>query len=143
MDTNARVLTLGPGLSYNWKVLNRTSSIKADIYHSIVDSFDETHKAIKFTEEASMLTLKADMILPTEINMHDERLDFVLLLGSNYFSGENRQALGYITSYQAGIGTEFPIKWEHKKYGYLHLSGQVLRAENMYGWLMLLGYNSN
>ncbi len=143
VDTNAHVLTLGLGLSYNWKVLNRASSIKADIYHSIVGSFDESHKAIKFTEEASMLALKADMIYPTEINIHDERLDFVLLLGSNYFFGENRKTLGYTTSYQAGIGAEFPIKWEHKKYGYLRLSGQVLWAENMDGWLLSIGYNSD
>ena len=143
VDTNASLLTLGLGLSYNWKVLNRASSINANIYHSIIDSFNESHNAIKFTDEASMLALKADMIFPTKINMRDERLDFVLLLGSNSFFGENRQTLGYTTSYQAGIGAELPIQWGQKKYGYLRLSGQVLWAKNMDGWLLSLGYNSN
>ena len=143
VDTNASLLTLGLGLSYNWELLDRASSIKADIYHSIVDSFNESHDAIKFTEEASMLSLKADMIFPTNINMHNERLDFVLLLGSNYFLGENRHTLGYTTSYQAGIGAELPIQWGQKKYGYIRLSGQVLWADNMDGWLLSLGYNSN
>ena len=143
VDTNASLLTVGLGLSYNWKILSRASSIKADIYHSIVSSFNESHKAIKFTEEASMLALKADMIFPTKINMYDERLDLVLLLGSNHFLGENRNTLGYTTSYQAGIGAELPIQWRQKKHGYIRLSGQVLWAENMDGWMLSLGYNSN
>jgi len=143
VDTNASILTLGLGLSYNWILLDRASSIKANIYHSIVDSFNEEHNAIKFTDEAGMMALKADMIFPTKINMHNERLDFVLLLGSNHFFGENRQTLGYTTSYQAGIGAELPIQWEQKKYGHLRLSGQVLWAENMDGWMLSLGYNSN
>lgn len=142
VDTNASVLTLGLGLNYNWILLDRPSSFKANIYHSIVDSFNEGHKAIKFTDEASMMALKADMIFPTKINMHDERLDLVLLLGLNHFFGENRHTLGYTTSYQAGVGAELPIQWKQKKYGYLRLSGQVLWADNMDGWMLSLGYNS-
>ena len=141
--TNASFLSFGLGLSYNWKILDRASSIKADVYHSILDSFNESNETVKFTEDASLLAVNADMIFPTKINMHDERLDFVLLLGANNFFGENRHTLGYTTSYQAGIGAELPIQWGQSKYGHLRLSGQILWAENMDGWLLSLGYNSN
>ena len=142
-STNASFLNLGIGLSYNWKILDRASSIKADVYHSFVDSFDESNEAIKFTEDASLLAVKADMIFPTKINIHDERLDFVLLLGANNFFGENRNTLGYTTSYQAGLGAEIPMRWGQSKYGHLRLSGEVLWAENMNGWLLSLGYIPN
>lgn len=139
--TNTSLLNLGLGLSYNWKVLDRASSIKANAYHIFVDSFDESNDVVKFTEDASMLSVNADMIFPTSLTMHDERLDFVLLLGTNSFFGENRNTLGYTSSYQAGIGAELPIHWGQSRYGHLRLSGQVLWAENMKGWLLSFNYN--
>jgi len=120
--TNASVFMLGLGLSYNWKLLDRDS-------------------AIDFTEHANMLAVKADMVFPTDIVMHDERLDLVLLLGANNFFGENRNTLGYITSYQAGVGAEIPLKWGGETNGYLRLSGQIIRASNMKGWMLGLGYS--
>lgn len=139
--TNASVLMLGLGLSYNWKLLDRASSVKADVYHAVVDTFDKTDSAIDFTEHANMLAVKADMVFPTDIIMHDERLDLVLLLGVNNFFGENRNTLGYTTSYQAGVGAEIPLKWGGEKKGYLRLSGQLIRATNMKGWMFGLGYS--
>jgi hypothetical protein len=141
-NTNASILNLGLGLSYNWKLLDRTSSIKADVYHAIVDTFDESSDAVKFTEAGNMLAVKADMIFPTGLNVHGERLDLVLLLGAHEIFGENRDTLGYTTSYQTGIGTEFPLRWKQTRYGHLRLSGQVIWANNMKGWLLSLGYNS-
>jgi len=65
----------------------------------------------------------------------------VLLLGTNTFFGENRNTLGYTTSYQAGIGSEIPFSWDGKRRGYIRLSGQALWGENMRGWVLTLGYN--
>jgi hypothetical protein len=140
-ETNASVLNLGLGLSYTWKFLDRHSSIKAVVYHIYVDSFDESNAAVKFSENANMLAVKADMVFPTDVTIHRDRLDFVLLLGANNFFGENRRTLGYTTSYQAGIGAEFPLKWKQTTYGHLRLSGQVLWASNMEGWLLTIGFN--
>ncbi len=139
--TNASVFMLGLGLSYNWKLLDRASSVKADVYHAVVDTFEKTDSAIDFTEHANMLAVKADMVFPTDIVMHDERLDLVLLLGANNFFGENRNTLGYTTSYQAGVGAEIPLKWGGEAHGYLRLSGQIIRASNMKGWMLGLGYS--
>lgn len=140
--TYVSVLNLGVGLRYNWQLLDRNSSIAANIYHACIDSFSESNDTIQFSERANMLALKADMIFPTDLTLIDYRIDFVLLLGSNHFFGENRNTLGYTTSYQGGLGVEFPIKFKQKEYGYLRLSGQLLRAENMEGWLLTLGHNS-
>jgi len=140
-ETNASVVNLGLGLSYTWKLIDRYSSIKADVYHIYVDSFAESNVAVRFSEHANMLAVKADMVFPTDVTIRGDRLDLVLLLGANNFFGENRRTLGYTTSYQAGIGAEFPLKWGQTTYGHLRLSGQVLWAPNMEGWLLTIGFN--
>lgn len=140
-QTNASVINLGLGLSYDWTLLDRASSIKADIYHVFVDSFHESNAAVNFSERANMLAVKADMIFPSDIHIDDNRLDYVLLMGSNTFFGENRRTLGYTTSYQFGIGSEFPLRWQQSQRGHLRLSGQVLWADNMRGWLLTVGFN--
>lgn len=140
-NTNASVLNAGLGVSYDWKLLDRPSSISANVYHIFVDSFSESNDAVKFSENANLLNLNADMLFPTDLSLLEHRVDFVLLLGANHFFGENRRTLGYTTSYQGGVGAEFPIKFKQKKYGYLRVSGQILWASNMEGWLLTIGYN--
>lgn len=87
-----------------------------------------------------MLAAKADMVFPTQQTMYGRRLDFVFLLGANDFFGENRNTLGYTTSYQAGLGAECPLKSGNEKHGQLRLRGQWLWTINMEGWLLTLGY---
>jgi len=140
-NTYATVVNLGLGLSYDWSLRDRTSTLKADVYHVVVDSFGESNAAVKFNEGANMLALKADLIFPTNLSVAETRLDLVLLLGTNTFFGENRNTLGYTTSYQTGVGSEIPISWDGKRRGFVRLSGQALWAENMRGWLLTLGYN--
>ncbi|MFV1983044.1 MAG: autotransporter outer membrane beta-barrel domain-containing protein, partial [Thiohalomonadales bacterium] len=139
--TNASVFNFGVGLKYNWKIRDRASNIRADVYHVIVDSFDESNLITKFKETSNMIALQSDIIFPSNITIYQKRLDFLLLLGANNFFGENRNTLGYTTSYQVGTGVEFPLSWESKKYGYLRFSGQILRAKNMKGWILSIGYN--
>jgi hypothetical protein len=140
-DTNSAVLNLGLGIKYDWTLLDRSSSITANIYHVIVDSFDESNQAFKFTEKANLLSVKADLIEPSEFYIADHRMDFVFLFGLNHFFGDNRRTLGYTTSYEAGIGAEFPLKYVNTTYGHIRFSGQLLWADNMKGWLITVGYN--
>ena len=138
--TDASVLNIGLGLSYNWKLIDRESSIKANVYHVNVDSFNESNAANKFSESANLLAVNADMIVPTNFHISGERLDMVFMLGTNYFFGENRRTLGYSSSYQAGMGAELPVYFSNKKYGYMRFSGQLLWADNMRGWMLTVGY---
>jgi hypothetical protein len=139
--TNTTVLNVGLGLKYRWTLLDRSSSVSADYYHINVESFNESSAAVNFNENANMITVKGDMIFPTDYTVHGDRIDLVLLLGSTSFVGENKDTLGYTTSYQVGIGSELPLKINQKKRGYLRLSAHVLWAENMNGWLLTLGYS--
>jgi hypothetical protein len=138
--SNASVLNLGLGLIYNWELGGRPSSIQADVFHTIVDSFDEADNAPKFTESANMLALRADMIFPTDVAINGGHLDYVLLVGSNHFFGDNRDTLGYTTSYQAGIGAEVPLRWHQEQYGYLRFSGEVIFGDGVDGWLLSASY---
>ena len=141
--TNAFVTDLGLGLSYHWKLMDRASSVKAEIYRVMVDTFDESNAAVGFTEGANMVAVKADMIFPTNQSWNGRRVDLVTLLGANNYFGENRDTLGYTTSYQAGLGVEIPLKSESEEKNHLRLSGQVLRANNMTGWMLSIGYNTD
>lgn len=134
-------VNLGLGISYDWKLLDRSSSISANAYHVIVDSFSESNDAVEFSESANFLSINADMVFPTDMMLLEHRVGFVLLFGTNYFFGENRRTLGYTTSYQGGVGAEFPITFNQKNYGFLRLSGQLLWAHNMEGWMLTIGYN--
>lgn len=140
LTSKASVLNLGLGLVYNWELGGRPSSIQADVFHTVVDSFGETGNAPKFTESANMLAVRADMVFPTEWAINGGYLDYVLLAGSNHFFGDNRDALGYTTSYQAGIGAEIPLKWHQEQHGYLRFSGEVIFGDGIDGWLLSASY---
>lgn len=140
-DTNSAILNLGLGLKYNWTLLDRSSSITATVYHVIVDSFNESNQVLKFTEKANLLSVKADLIEPTEIYIAEHRMDMVFTFGINHFFGDNRRTLDYTTSYEAGIGTEFPLKYANTTYGHIRFSGNILWSENMNGWMINIGYN--
>lgn len=140
LTSKASVLNLGLGLIYNWELGGRPSSIQADVFHTVVDSFGESGNAPKFTESANMLAIRADMIFPTEFAMNGGHLDYVLLVGSNHFFGDNRETLGYTTSYQAGIGAEIPLRWHQEQYGYLRFSGEVIFGDGVDGWLLSASY---
>lgn len=139
-STKATVTTFGIGLSYDWKLQDRPSSVKADVYRFYVNSFGASNSTVGFSERANMLTVKNEMIFPTPINLYGDRLDFVALAGINNLFGQNRNALGYTTSYQLGLGAELPLKASRFAKGYVRLSGQMLRASNMQGWLLSIGY---
>lgn len=141
--TSAAILNLGLGLSYDWTLHNRQSSLKANIYRVRVNSFNESNPTIRFDEYANMLSLTADMIFPSSHYIASNRLDYVLILGNTTFLGENRRTLGYTSSNQFGIGGEAPIQWGKNNHGHIRLSGQVLWAHNMNGWLITLAYHSN
>ena len=109
--TNARMINLGLGFNYRWKILDRDSNINVNYYHHLVESYNESNTAVRFNETADMLTINADMIYPTDLIFHDRRLDFIFLLGKTGYIGKNRNTLGHTVSYMAGIGSELPIKW--------------------------------
>ena len=140
-QTYALVTNLGLGLSYDWSLRDRTSHLDANVYHVLINTFRESDPAVAFSERANMLTLRAELIIPTNYLIAEKRLDAVLLFGTNTFFGENRNTLGYTTSYQIGIGGEWPIHWANKQHGYFRIGGQLLWAENMQGWLVIVGFN--
>jgi len=141
-DTKTAIYNIGLGLEYNWKLLDRSSHITADVWRVVVDSFGESHALPGFTAGANMATVKADMVFPTTLFVHNERLDLVVLLGANNYFGENKRTLGYTVSYQMGAAVELPLKFKQRHYGHLRLGGQALWASNMDGWLLTIGYNA-
>lgn len=142
-STNTILYDVGVGLRYQWQLADRQSTVSSNLYHIQVESYNESNSAVRFKEPATMLATNADMIFPTNAYFNDQRLDVVLLLGNNAYFGENRTTLGYTSSYQAGLGAELSLKWNQQKFGHIRLSGQVLWASNMNGWLLTIGYNPN
>ena len=140
--TNSSIQNLGLGLDYKWKLLGRSSSITTNVYHIMVDSFSESNEAVKFSENANLLSMNADMVFPSKITLLQDHVDFILLLGVNNFFGENRETLGYTTSYKVGLGAEHPIKLGQNKSRYLRVSGQLFFADNMNGWHLTIGYKT-
>lgn len=141
-QTQATLMSLGLGLRYHWTLLDRSSRVNANLYHTRVKSFDEGNPALAFSEGANMLALNMDIVEPTESSLLGERLDLVWLFGINQFLGDNRNTLGYTRSYQAGAGIEFPLGTLDDQRYFVRLGGQWLWADNMSGWLLTLAINS-
>lgn len=141
-NTDSAMLNLGLGASYHWKIMNRDSRIGANFYHFMIDSFHESNPAIRFREHANLLSIDADMIFPSHEALAGKRVDFIVLLGNNIFTGANRDTLGYTHSYRTGVGAELPFRISQGLDGHLRLSTQVQRAHNMRSWLLTLGYNT-
>lgn len=139
-DTNTALVSIGSGFRYHWRLLDRESRINTNVYRIRVNSFDESNDLLHFDEVANMLSINGDMIFPTNVHLFDERLDMVLLVGSTTFFGENRETLGYTSSYQAGFGSELPVRWNKKIAGHVRFSGQFLWAQDMSGWKVSLGF---
>jgi len=142
-ETNAHIINIGVGWTYFYELLERTSNVRIDINRIYVDSFNEDHKDLKFSELANMAALRNDVVFPTGMKIWGEDLNFVALLGTNYFFGENRNTLGYTTSYQAGFTIPIPVKWGQQKLFDLDLGYQWHWAENMNGESFLFGFGLN
>lgn len=139
--TDTALLNVGLGFRYNWKIFDRSSTLDTNIHRLAVESINEDNDNLKFSEQTNMAKFKADIVIPTNFEIENRRLDAILLLGTNYFFGKNRNTLGYNISHQVGTGCELPLKWHQKAYGHLRLSGQFLWAKNMRGWMITMGYN--
>ena len=142
-ETKAGILNIGLGWTYFYEMLERTSNVRLDVNHIYVDSYDEDSKDIKISERANMAALRSDLVFPAGMKLWGEDLNLVLLLGTNYFFGENRKTLGYTTSYEAGFIVPIPIKWNQKKLFDLNLGYQWLWAEKMNGSSFLYGFSLN
>lgn len=137
--SHAALLDLSLGLHHHWRVLNRESLLDLTIHRMQVDSFNEQSKEVAFSEAANLASVQSEMIFPSGLRLSQRGVDGVLFLGSNVFFGENRKTLGYTASYRAGLAADIPIP--HLK-AYIRLSGQLLRASNMRGWLLSIGYQA-
>jgi hypothetical protein len=132
-----RTVELGLGVGYRLKLGDRTGRIESTLSHALAESFDESDAAaLGFSEGINVLSTLIDVIYPTDLSFLDDRLDLVLLGGHHHSFGENRRTLGYTDSYQLGIGLERPLNVGTRIRRYLRVSGQVLWAEKMNGWLL-------
>ena len=142
-ESNATILNIGLGWTYFFEMLDYTSNLRIDVNRVNVDSFNEDNEDVKFSEQANMAALRTDLVFPTGVKFWEEDLNLVVLLGTNYFFGENRRTLGYTKSYQAAIVIPFPVKWEQKILFDLKLGYQWLWAERMNGTCLIFGIDLN
>jgi hypothetical protein len=81
-QTDANVVTLGVGLNYDWSRRDRISRVKADVYHAHIDTFDESNAAVPFSEQANILSLRADMVFPSNFTVAENLPGFCSAVGN-------------------------------------------------------------
>jgi hypothetical protein len=134
---------MGLGWTYFYEIFELTSNLRLDVNHVFVNSFDEDSRDVSFSERANMTALRTDLVIPTGLAVWGEDLNLILLLGTNHFFGENRNTLGYTTSYEAGLVFPVPVKWNKKRLFDLKVGYKWLWAEKMNGvcWIFGIGLN--
>lgn len=139
--TDVSVTNFSLGLDYRWKIQDRSSHINCNFSHIVANTFHESSAAASFHETANLINSSVEMIIPSHQLIKNKRIDYSVLLGSDYFVGENRHTLGYVISYQIGIGAEIPFRlWreqaKHLRIGILGQWASVMRS-----WTLSLSYN--
>lgn len=140
--TKVSVINSTLGLDYRWHILDRLSHVTSSFSHIVASSFREGSAQASFHEKANLINVSADMIFPSHQRIKNKRIDYIVLLGSDYFVGENRHTLGYVISYQIGAGMEIPLQiWQNKpKHLRFNLLGQW--ASVMRSWTFSLSYTN-
>lgn len=137
--SNAWLVTPNVGLEWTHANADRKYSVRGHVAWSWISSFAETDPVLKFNETAGVYSIRAERVAPTGKSIFDRSLGWVLFGGYAGFFGPNRNALGFTSVAEVGLGLEAPLSTSADKPERLRVGASYLFGPNVTGWTISAG----
>jgi len=137
--SNAWLVTPNAGLEWTHANADRTYSVRGHVAWSWISSFAETDPVLKFNETAGVYSIRAERVAPTGKSIFDRALGWVLFGGYAGFFGPNRNALGFTSVAEVGLGVEVPLSTSAEKRERIRVGASYLFGPDVTGWTISAG----
>jgi hypothetical protein len=138
-STYARLLTPNVALRWQKPLGDRRLSAEAHVGWSWISSFSESNGLLGFRETAGVYSLRLQHAMPTGLSAFDRSLDWIAFGGYAGFFGPNRDALGFTSIAEMGLGLETMILPSNEKLGKLRVGASYLTGAHVRGWTVSVG----
>jgi len=138
--TSASLVTPNLGLEWKMATPERTVKVRGHLAWSWISSFGESDPLLKFHENAGVYSIRAEHVAPTGVQLGERPLHWVAFGGYAGFFGDNRNALGFNSVAQAGVGVEAPLSISHLNSTRVRLGASHLFGPSVTGWTVSLGF---
>lgn len=137
--TNATLITPNVGLEWIRRHDDRTTAIRLHAAWSRIATFGEADPALSFREFAGVASIRAEHVAPTTLRVAERPLRWVAFGGHSAFFGPNREALGFPSVSEFGLGIELPIVPGDAASKRVRLAGSYLVGPSVHGWSVSVG----
>jgi len=137
--SNAWLVTPSAELAWTRQEGARRTGIRGHVAWSWISSFDESDPVLEFRETAGAYAIRAEHAAPTGMKVLQRPMDWVLFGGLAGFLGANRDALGFTSVAELGVGVEAPLSTRAEKTKRLRLGVSYLSGPDVKGWSVGLG----
>ena len=138
-DTSASLVTPNAGLEWTMAEPDRSITIRGHVAWSWISTFEESDPVLKFHETAGVYSVQAERVASTGVQLFERPLGWVIYGGYAGFFGANRDALGFTSVAELGLGAEAPISTSAEKSQRVRLGVGYLFGSNVRGWTVSLG----
>ncbi|MDM0019030.1 hypothetical protein [Variovorax saccharolyticus] len=108
-QTDAWIATPSIGLGWRQSEEGRRLTLRAHVARSWIKSFDATDRVQEFSEGANIYSMRAEYARPSGVRVFDRPLDWVVYSSYAGFFGANKDALGFDSVGEIGVGFESPL----------------------------------
>ena len=137
--TDAWLVTPSVALDWTRAEADRRTSIRGHSAWSWISSFSESDPVLKFKETAGVYSIRAEHAAPTRMRLLERSLDWVAYGGYAGFFGDNRNALGFTSVAEVGVGMEAPLATSGKNSNRVRVGASYLFGPSVKGWTISLG----
>lgn len=81
-------------------------TLRAHVARSWIKSFDATDRVQEFSEAANIYSVRAEYAQPSGVRVFDRSLDWIVYSSYAGFFGANKDALGFDSVGEIGVGFE-------------------------------------
>lgn len=138
-STYARLLTPNVALRWQKPMGDRRLSAEAHVGWSWIASFSESAGLQGFRETAGVYSMRVQHVMPTGFSAFDRSLDWIAFGGYAGFFGQNRDALGFTSVAELGLGLETLLMPSEGKLGKLRFGASYLTGAHVRGWTVSVG----
>jgi len=132
--TNAWMATPSVGLGWSRTFAQtRTVNIRAHVAWTWVNSFGESDPVLRFRETAGTYSVRAEYVAPLGMAVAGRALNYVTEAGYGGLFGGSRDALGFTTIAEVGLGVEVPVR-ETPQSTRVSVGASYLFGPDVRGW---------
>jgi len=140
LNWNARSVLVGASLALDYQRTwdSHYLDIHTSLSHNQLDSFNESGELIKIQGGITTLDAEVQSIHPLQYQLADHPLSIVFIGGATAFLGPNRNALGFNSFAEAGVGLQVDVTEYHWGIKALRVGYKRIVGKKVDGWALII-----